>query len=296
MAMRLRCPECRHFLVPADNAWLCPQGHRFGYDENGVLVLLTAAFASRLAGFTATWTSIRQREGRRLLEPAVYPWLPAASAVAADPQWRWRCRDWALVRRLLPPRPSLTLLEVGAWNGWLSHRLAAQGHTVVAVDYFADPYDGLGAIRHYPTGSDGRPRWQAIQMDLLDLGVLADTFDGVILNRCLQFQPDPLAFVRMARNRVKPGGFLLALGLEGFRYPEDGRTRVEAERRRYREAYGFELFLRPTRGYLDREDLAAFRALGMRLYPYRFWLPAGVWWRLRPHRPWPAYGLLRVTA
>ncbi len=291
--MRLRCPECRNGLLPAGTVWLCPRGHRFGYDEHGVLILLTAAFASRLAEFTATWSHIRRRQGRRLLDPTAYPLLPFGPAVADDPQWRWRRRDWALVRRLLPSGPRLTLLDVGAWNGWLSHRLAAQGHAVVAVDYFVDPYDGLGAIRHYPTAPDGRRLWQAVQMDLLDLDVLADAFDGVILNRCLQFQPDPIAFVRMAQARVKPGGFLLALGLEVFRYAEDGRARVEAQRRYYRETYDFELFLRPTRGYLDRQDLAALRALGMRLYPYR--LPAEVWWCLRPHRPWPAYGLLRVT-
>lgn len=292
-AVRLRCPECLHLLTPMGRGMVCPYGHRFERDDNGVLVLLTAAFARKLAGFTATLAHIRTVEGRRLLDPAAYPLLPFGSAVADDPQWALRRRDWYLVRRLVPPRPTLTVLDVGAWNGWLSHRLATQGHAVVAVDYFTDPYDGLGAICHYPAGRDGRPLWEAVQMDLLDLALLADPFDLIILNRCLQFQPDPVTFVRALPAQLKPGGRLLALGLEFFHRSADGAARVEAARRRY-ETYGFELFLRPTRGYLDRDDLAALRALGMRFYSYRRGLPAAVWWRRG--RPWAAYGVLKVAS
>lgn len=292
--MRLRCPECLHLLTPVGKGMACPFGHRFERDANGVLVLLTGAFARELTGFAATLAHIRMVEGRRLLDAAAYPHLPFGPAVADDPQWALRRRDWAVVCRLVPPRPPLTVLDVGAWNGWLSHRLAAQGHAVVAVDYFADPYDGLGAIRHYPPGRDGHPLWDAVQMDLLDLALLADPFDLVILNRCLQFQPDPVAFVRAIPALLKPGGWLLALGLEFFGRSADGAARVERERRRHREAYGFDLFLRPTRGYLDRDDLAALRALGMRFSSYRRGLPAAVWWRRG--RPWPAYGVLRVAS
>ena len=41
----------------------------------------------------------------------------------------------------------IRVLDVGAGNSWLSHRLASFGHQVVAVDRLDDELDGLGAWR-----------------------------------------------------------------------------------------------------------------------------------------------------
>ena len=55
---------------------------------------------------------------------------------ASDPLWR-----------PLPERTerALRILDLGAGNGWMSYRLALQGHLPIAVDLLTNDRDGLGA-------------------------------------------------------------------------------------------------------------------------------------------------------
>jgi 2-polyprenyl-3-methyl-5-hydroxy-6-metoxy-1,4-benzoquinol methylase len=262
--MSLLCPECRQTLDPATLA--CPMGHRFG-QRDGVLVLLQDEFGRRLQRFAAELGAIRAAENRARLDRSAYEELPFAAAVARDPEWRLRRHDIAVLSKRLASAPPLRILDVGAWNGWLSHRLAARGHAVTAVDYFADAYDGLGARRLYST------TWRAIQMDIADLSLLDETYDLVVLNRCVQFFTDPVAYVASAQQRVAAGGSLVLTGLHFFRAPGAKARQVAALRRHYHEKYSFELFLRPTRGFLDHTDREGLRRLGVTLRPYpQLWL------------------------
>jgi SAM-dependent methyltransferase len=283
--MPLLCPDCRLPLDPARLA--CANGHAFGHDANGVLVLLAADFAPRLAAFETRLQAIRAAEGRRLLDPALYPQLPFAPALRHEHEWRLRGHDWRLVARHLARHRRLRTLDIGAWNGWLSHRLAGLGHDAIAIDYFADPYDGLGARRWYSTA------WAAIQMNLNDLAILPAGFDLIILNRCLQFQPDPPAFLAAAARLLAPGGLLLATGLQIFAEPEPKARQVAALLASHRRRYNFDLFLWPCKGYLDRADRARLSALGLAIRPYRALFAANLRARLRPALPWHGFGVMR---
>jgi SAM-dependent methyltransferase len=244
-----------------------------------------------LQAFTRDVAAFRDASRRRLMDPGAYPRLPESQFASRDAGWRreWRHRagDLALVLSLLERKGTRTVLDVGAWNGWLSNRLALQGLQVTAVDYFDDRYDGLGARVFYETD------WDAIQMDLLDLSLLDSQFDAIVINRCLQFFPDPAAFVRHATGRLAPGGQLIATGLQIYRNPVRKRRSVAALRDAVRQRFGFELFLRPTKGYLDSDDERELTMSGMRLLPH----PGS---RLRnlaaatmvPTRPRHLYGLL----
>jgi 2-polyprenyl-3-methyl-5-hydroxy-6-metoxy-1,4-benzoquinol methylase len=206
-------------------------------------------------------------------------------AVQDDFQWRLRRYDLAVVRRLLSGRRGQRILDVGAWNGWLSHRMADDGHLVTAIEYFVDEFDGLGAKKFYSTS------WQAIQMDLADLHVLDESFDVILLNRCVQFFPQPAAYVAQAKAQLAPGGLLLVTGMELFRDPRVKAARVADMLRAHRQQNGFELFLTATKGYLDFGDKAQLQAQGVQVKGYRPLLPANVKAMLRPTLPYHAYGI-----
>lgn len=282
--MRLLCPNCRSPLDPA--ALCCIRGHRFSFD-GGVLVLVEDRFGRRLRSFAAIFSAIRHAERRRILDPAAYQALPFGPAARGSLEWRLRRCDLAIVRWLLRRRERQRILDIGAWNGWLSNRLAALGHTVTAIDYFADVFDGLGARAHYNTS------WHAIQMDLLDLSLLQQRYDVVVINRCLQFFADPAGYAAAAAALLAPGGLLIITGLQLFRDPAPKAREVARLRRSYLERYGFELFLRPTKGYLDLHDLRRLRRQGIALWPYPQLLPANLKALLRPALPLHLFGVKR---
>jgi SAM-dependent methyltransferase len=278
----LTCPTCHQPLAPTGLS--CPAGHVFAV-QDGVLSLLDAPFAARLQVFNATLQQARSAAGQRMVDAAVYPALPFSAAVRHQLEWRLRRYDWAVVQQWVGPAPQ-RVLDIGAWNGWLSHRLAELGHVVTAVDYFTDPYDGLGAKQFYPT------QWQAIQLDLTDLSPLPAQFDCIILNRCLPFFGDAAEYVAHVRRKLAPHGRLLLTGLAFYHDPTTKAQTVAAMTADYRQTYGAELFLNPTKGYLDETDKQTLQADGVRLTPYpQLWRANLKAW-LRPCHPRYFYGQL----
>ena len=270
--MRILCPICRDgFDVDPDSLQdgsltsaaectvTCPQGHCFMV-ENGVLALLDNEFGGRLRAFLTSFSNVRAADGKRLVDPTAYPELPAGRAVRNDFEWRLRQYDLHVIAGLLADRPQQRVLDIGAWNGWLSNRLAAMGHSVTAVDYFSDEFDGLQARKFYAT------RWLAIQMNLEDLAVLDQPFDLVIVNRCLQFYDDPTEFAQAARQKVAAGGLLV---LTGLAFVRDARQRQAGmvELRSHLNQYGLDFF-KPMKGYLDFQDKTRLESLGFVLRPY----------------------------
>ena len=278
----MRCPSCRETLDP--EAYACPSGHVFKVND-GVLQLLEPGFASRLETFLDGFRTLRERDGRRIHDPSVFARLPFAAELRHDPEWRMRGYDLAVIRRLAAARPPGTALDIGAYNGWLSHRLALDGHQVTAVEYFVDECDGIGAHRFYPT------RWRPIQMDVRDLSVLDESFDLVVLNRCVQFAINPPAMVANAIERVADGGILIITGLEIFTDPVLRQRGVEALSERLRRN-GIEPFV-PIKGYLDHGDEEGFRSLGVDLRPYpQLRMRIGrLRSRLDPRRGRPCFGV-----
>lgn len=228
-----------------NDGFICAQNHRFFFDD-GVLILLSDSFRSQLAAFLAKFEPLRQAEGKRLLDPDIYPLLPFAPDVESSHEWRMRCYDVEILEKLLAGRTHMRILEIGAWNGWLSNWLTKQGHEVTAVDYFIDKYDGLQAMHFY------KERWQAIQMDLTDLAVIDGRFDVVLLNRCVQFYANPVAYAQAAKTKVADDGLLILTGLSFFGDPGPKIESVTAFQRHLRQ-HGVPDF-KPMKGYLDFED------------------------------------------
>ncbi len=271
------CPTCREELDRRE--LVCPQGHAVPV-ENGVIRLIRPELAREIDLLSAALKEFRAgREKDRLL-PDAYDRLPEGQKSV---EWRLRRVDLKLVRKLLEGSDPLSILDVGAWNGWLTNQMAGWGHDVTAVDYFGDEDIGLGARRYY-----GR-EWRAIQLDLADLSLLGRRFDLVVLNRCLSFFPDPGGFV--PRRMVSPDGILLVTGLQIFSDPSAQIQNIEGQRTDFRRRFGRDLFLRPAKGYLDMKDKRLLEAAGLVLKSYRALWMANLKARFRPAAPRHYFGL-----
>lgn len=287
--MRLLCPECRQLLDT--QAMICANGHLFSRVDD-VLVLLSANFAAQLEPFAATLSQMRADTNKRLVNPALYDQLPCAASLQTDVEWRARCRDLQWIRQTLKSRfgaKQQSILDVGAYNGWLSHQLARLGHTVTGIEYFRDPFDGLGARPFYTAA------WQPIQMDLLDLSVLDQAYDVVIMNHGLHFFPDPPAYVAQLLAKVAPGGLLMVIGLQFWRDPRKRKQQVAAMQQAYARQYGRPMLLRPAPGYLDGQDWARLSQAGLTFYPNTHYRLHNLLSSVVKTRPWRGRALAQAA-
>ena len=110
----------------------------------------------RYARFVREYESIRAAEGRGSSNDDYYLALPYRDPSGRlSAQWALRARTFRYIERKIMPRFTplshyrLRILDLGAGNGWMSYRLASQGHAPVAVDLLTNDQDGLGAAKHY---------------------------------------------------------------------------------------------------------------------------------------------------
>lgn len=255
--MNLRCPNCNQALN--SQSFKCVNGHQMRFKDD-ILILLEDSFKETLQNYTTTFAKLRNNDNKRLTDAKIYKQLPNAPKLKWQYPWRVRRYDLAVIANLLKKRKQQHILEVGAWNGWLSNRLTEWGHIITAIDFFIDEYDGLGAKKFYDN------TWQTIQMNVYDLSVLDDLYDVIIFNRCIQFSTNPPAYVASAIKKLAPNGLLIITGL-GIYYNPATKIKDVASFRKHLAEYGLD-FLSPTKGYLDSTDMAHLLKQGIKLQPY----------------------------
>jgi SAM-dependent methyltransferase len=234
--------------------------------------------------FLEQYAIIRHAEGRGSDDPAYYRALPYRDLSGKNAgQWKiracsYRCFEHSVLRpearRLRRP---LRILDLGAGNGWMSHRIATQGHNTVALDIFTDRLDGLGAICHYDAHISG----VAAEFDRLPF--CAESFDLVVFNSSFHYSSDYRKTLLETRRCLKTTGLLIVIDSPVYEAREHGE-RMRAERQKYFEStYGFPSDALNSIEYLDEPTLSALASeLGIewsRFHPWYGWR-----WALRPMR------------
>lgn len=283
--MRIRCPECG---APLDADLRCDKGHTFPL-RDGVPSLIGRELRAVLDPFLDAFSKHRRELGATIDDPMLLAGLPASGLALAPELWRVRMLDLALVLAAIGARKGLRILDVGAWNGWLSHRLAAEGHQVVAIDYFTDPGDGLGAVKDHPVHFD------AYQFDLERLDLLEGPFDLVIANRCMAYFLDLSRSVAQLRRLLSPNATLLITGLNAYRDAAHIAGEFARKRAQFQATHGLPYFFKPVRGYLTDDDLDVLREAGVQVRGYAALRWKNALWPLRPGKPRYFYGVLRAT-
>lgn len=253
---RFACPDCRLELQrpsPGVLSSCAGCGATFG-ERDGVYRFLSSPRAQAAETFERQYRLVRAREGFRPESPDYYRMLPRVM-----PEDRhagvWRIRRESFAHLLDRASRSangraLRILDLGAGNGWLSHRLAEAGHHPIALDRLDDVADGLGACRHYTV------RFAAVQADFDALPFVPSQFDLVVFDGSLHYSPDPRATLGEARRMLEAGGAIVVMDSPMFTRANDGEAMVRDEHRRMAAEYGLADPVRPGAGFLT------FTALG----------------------------------
>jgi SAM-dependent methyltransferase len=253
-APRFACPECAAAMDDQGRfAFGCSGcGRRFEC-RDGIYRFLTESRSAAAQPFIRQYRVVREQDGYRGRTPEYYRALPCVEPT--DPhaaEWRIRQESFRqLQSRVLDGGGPLCILDVGAGNGWLSHRLTSLGHQAVAVDWHDDEQDGLGACRHYAAPI---PR---VQADFDALPFAPCQFDVVVFNGSLHYAPDIAATLGAARRILAPGGALVVMDSPMFRDDIDGHQMVAEKLRRFRTEYGITDVIHPSLGFLTEASLAS---------------------------------------
>ena len=188
------CPVCRGKLEQTADALHCAADDLTFGCENGIWRFLPPQRAAALAQFREEYETVRRQEKRGGDDPAFYQALP----FVADRNWAVRAQSYAvLLAQVVRPfaqkmkRP-LRILDLGAGNGWLSHRLAEEGHQLTAVDLGVNMRDGLGANIYYPT------QFTCLQAEFDQLPLEDGWADLVVFNASFHYSVNYEATVREA--------------------------------------------------------------------------------------------------
>lgn len=276
------CPRCHaplHFTTP--NELLCPtDGLRFERHA-GIWHFLLPERAPFFEQFIREYESIRRAEGRISTDPAYYRALPhfdLSGRMAAD--WRIRAAsfDAFLGRVLLSQehvKTPLTVLDLGAGNGWLSNQLAARGHHLIAIDLLTNDFDGLGCHAYFEHS------FTPIQAEFERLPLPTASADLVIFNASLHYSVNFAVTLAEALRVLAPQGRLVVLDSPVYHDAGSGAQMVKERESAFLKQYGFASNALPSKNYLTYAEIKQLgEALDLRwqkLTPFY-----GLNWLLRP--------------
>lgn len=237
------------------------------------------------AQFRAEYARYRAAEGRGYSGDALRA-LPYLRSGAFARQWAVRARTFdAFVRHVLNRSGRHTdILDLGAGNGWLCHRVARKGHRCIALDMRDDRVDGLGAAKEFLVEEPGL--FRCVTGSFEDLPFASASFDITLFNASLHYAQDLRRALLEAGRVTRHGGTLAILDSPFYGSAVDGDAMVAEKKSRGGASFGAQasVLLSPDFiEYLTPERLSA-AVPELRWSRTRVRYP--LWYELRPLRAW----------
>lgn len=277
------CPRCQTTLdrVTPERV-TCPRDGLEFWKVDGIWRFLLPESEAHYKRFMADYESIRRSEGRGSNSANYYRALPFKDLNGEHKaDWRIRARSFkVLVNRVLTPiqnplERSLKILDIGAGNGWLSNRLAAQGDRVIAVDLLVNEQDGLGAWKHYEHS------FTPVQAEFNHLPIMDRFADAVIFNASLHYSEDCVTTLKESLRVLSRDGRIVIMDSPVYRKNASGEKMVAEREEQFKKKYGFASDNLQSENFLT---YARLKELAQELHiTWKFIRPFyGVRWMLRP--------------
>ena len=277
--MKLICPVCGVPAADLDQVYErgcpCKQCGFILRKTDGIVRALPPERSAFYERFLDDYSTIRNAEGRGSTDPEYYRALPYQDLSGKNSdQWRIRACTYRYFESNLLERSGLDILDIGAGNGWMSHRLTQRGDRPVAVDIFTDALDGLAAGRKIGT-------FPAVEAEFDHLPFADGQFDLAVFNCSFHYSTDYRATLLEAGRCLKPSGSVVILDTPLYKLPGHGE-RMRAERHEYfRAKYGFPSDSVASLEFLHEGQLGELsRDLQLRWQIYQPWY--GWKWHSRP--------------
>jgi SAM-dependent methyltransferase len=248
------CPACRSPLQRVGASQLeCTAGCAVYEQRKDIWRLLAPEKETDYRAFVQNYDTVRLQEAWCSSDGAYYRALPYKDLSGRHPDvWRIRAisYDTMLVEVVHPMASTLNrtlhILDAGAGNGWLSYRLALEGHTLLATDLRVNDVDGLGACSWYMNEVNLVAAQAAFeQMPLCD-----DQFDLVVFAGCIHYATDYESTLREALRVLRHGGRLVILDSPLYKNEKSGQKMVQERDARLRDTYGIDPETLPHENYL----------------------------------------------
>lgn len=256
--LQLKCPECQSRI---DKTTLsCENDHVFN-EQDGVVTLFTQEFNDTFEYYLKSLNTYREDWSTVVRDPKQFDQLPNANIPGQEKMWEQRHNEMLFIRKALHSQEGLKVLEVGAWNGWLSNKLMWDRHAVVAVDYFDDEWDGLRAKKHYP-----HPNWASLQMDPEHPEIIDSKFDVIIFNHNLPYFSDLEKTLKQYKAMLNTGGKFFIIGIHIVGDPKKYEAAFKAKDADFQNRFGISINFKPMKPCLTKEDKALLQAEGFHLH------------------------------
>jgi SAM-dependent methyltransferase len=247
--LRLQCPRCRGWIASlsqanvVDTILVCSDCCLKLSREGGIWRALLPERVPHYSRFIRDYESIRAAEGRGSTDAEYYLALPYSDLSGKNSQqWIIRAKTFRYIERHILPslrpdnRERLRILDLGAGNGWMSYRLALEGHAPVAADLLINDRDGLGAAIHYQKYLT--TLFPRVQTELDALPFPDDAFDLVIFNASLHYSEDYEKTIAEALRCTRAGGTILIADTPWYSNEASGQRMVLERRRTFTQLYG----------------------------------------------------------
>jgi ubiquinone/menaquinone biosynthesis C-methylase UbiE len=235
------CPRCQTQLARVTpERFTCPRDGLDFWNVDGIWHFLLPESEAHYARFIRDYEAIRHSEGRASTSEKYYRALPFKDPTGRhSADWRIRRRSFnMLVKNVLtrlqsPLERSLKILDLGAGNGWLSNRLAAQGDRVIAVDLLVNEEDGLGAWKYYEHS------FTPVQAEFNHLPIMDRFADVVIFNASFHYSEEYAKTLEEALRVLSRNGRIVVMDSPVYRRSLSGEKMVEERQAQFKEKYGF---------------------------------------------------------